>query len=102
MQAASLQTAGQVRYLAISGAQDLSNAKTFVGTLVLGRCEVIVAAAGLPADAVVAVAPQFPKQQFLIVENPHTASNVSAIRASDAGAVRTAVTSDVARRLQSS
>lgn len=100
MQAASLQTAGQVRYLAISGGQDLSNAKTFVG--VLGRCEVIVAAAGLPADAVVAVAPQFPKQQFLIVENPHTASNVSAIRASDAGAVRTAVTSDVARRLQSS
>jgi hypothetical protein len=101
MQAASLQTSGQVRYLAVTGTQDVANAKTFVGTLVLGRCQVIVAPAGLPAKTVTAVAKQFPAQQFLLVGDGQSSGNVSAISASDPTAVRSAVTTDIAHRLQS-
>jgi hypothetical protein len=43
MQDASLKTHGQVKYLAIAGEQNKDNASSFLGSLVVGRCAVIVA-----------------------------------------------------------
>ncbi|MFI1987702.1 hypothetical protein [Actinoplanes sp. NPDC020271] len=80
MQAASERTLGQVQYLAVSGEQSVANAQTFVGTLVLGRCAVIVAAPGIADDAVRAVAGQQVQQKFVVVGGAEpTTANVSRV-----------------------
>ncbi|WP_203842282.1 hypothetical protein [Winogradskya humida] len=68
MQQASRETSGQVRYLAVGGEQTVENARTFVGTLILGRCTVIVAAPGIADGAVRAVAGDHLNQQFMVVD----------------------------------
>jgi len=95
MQDASAKTLGQVRFLAISGPQDVANGRTFVGSLVLGRCAVIVAAGALPVETVNAVAREHPDQKFLIVGGAPAFGNVSAVSGSDGAAVRAAVTDAV-------
>jgi hypothetical protein len=67
LQAASLRTHGQVRYLAVTGDQTPANAQTFAGTLLLGRCSVIVAAPGIADTAVRAIAGQYASQPFVVV-----------------------------------
>ena len=67
LQAASLRTHGQVRYLAVTGDQTPANAQTFAGTLLLGRCSVIVATPGIADAAVRAIAGQYASQQFVVV-----------------------------------
>ena len=67
MTAASERTRGQVRYLEVTGDQTVDNAKTFVGTLVLGRCAVIVAAPGIADEAVRALVDTYQQQKFLVV-----------------------------------
>lgn len=82
MQAASAKTHGQVRFLAVTGAQTVQNAQSFVGTLILGRCALVVAEPGIADGAVRAVAAQYPDQRFLVVGGAEPASaNVS--RAAD-------------------
>jgi len=101
MQDASLKTLGQVRYLAISGAQDVPNGRSFIGTLVLGKCAVIVAAGQLPVQTVTAVAREYPSQRFMIVGGETSASdNVSVISDSDPDALRVAVTREITPALK--
>ena len=103
MQDASLKTLGQVRYLAISGAQDVPNGRSFVGTLVLGKCGVIVAAGQVPMQTVTAVAREHPNQRFMIVDGGTSASsNVTVISESDPDALSAAVTREIIPMLQKS
>ncbi len=89
MQGASDRTHGQVRYLAVTGDQSVVNAQSFVGSLVLSRCSVIVAVPGIAADAVRAVAPQQPQQRFLVIGGAEPGSaNVSRL---DAGEISPAI-----------
>lgn len=80
MQAASERTRGQARYLEVTGEQTVENAKTFVGTLLLGRCSVILATPGIADEAVRALAGSHPAQRFLVVggADPEV-SNVSKV-----------------------
>ncbi|NUR52071.1 MAG: hypothetical protein HOV71_28425 [Hamadaea sp.] len=104
MQDASLKTLGQVRFLAIAGSQDVANGRTFVNTLVLGKCAIIVAAGKLPVETVTTVARESPHQKFAIVVSggatpaPGT-GNVSVISASGDDATRDAVSSTIAQAL---
>jgi hypothetical protein len=82
MRAASARTHGQVRFLAVSGAQSVQNAQSFVGTLILGHCAVVVAEPGIADGAVRAVAAQYPDQRFLVVGGPQPAS-ANVTRAAD-------------------
>ncbi|WP_433793702.1 hypothetical protein [Actinoplanes sp. CA-252034] len=93
MQAASERTHGQVRYLAVSGDQTVDNAKTFVGTFVLGRCALIVAAPGVADEAVRAAAGTYSQQSFAVVGGPKPLeSNVTRVDDADLqGAVSTLV-----------
>ena len=100
MQAASARTHGQVRFLEVTGDQTVDNARAFVGTLLLGRCAVIVAAPGIADGAVRAVAAQYPAQQFLVVGGAATAlRNVSRMPGSAASDVTTQVSAAVGDRL---
>ena len=100
MQAASLRTHGQVRYLAVTGDQTVGNAQTFVGTLLAGRCSVIVAAPGIADGAVRAVALQHPEQRFLVVGgDAPTLSNMSRVEGSSASDITSRVSAAVGDRL---
>lgn len=104
MQDASLKTLGQARYLSIGGDQDVANARSYVNTLILGNCAVIVAAGRLPVQAVAAVAREHPNQRFVIVVSGGSTpasdtGNVSVISALDPDATRVAVSSSVAQTL---
>ncbi|MEV6964290.1 hypothetical protein AB0M47_04165 [Hamadaea sp. NPDC051192] len=107
MQDASLQTLGQVRYAEIAGEQDIANGRTFVNTLVLGKCLVIVGAGKLPVETIAAVARESPQQRFVIVSSGGPAltpgtGNLSLISASGPDASRAAVSSAVAGVLSGS
>jgi hypothetical protein len=100
MQDASLKTLGQVRYLSIAGPQDVANGRTFVNSLVLGRCAVIVAAGKVPVETVTTVARESPNQTFIVVGAASSGSpNVSVISASGDDATRVAVSSAIAEAL---
>lgn len=79
MQDASLATNGQVRYLQVTGAQTVDNAATFLGTLVLGRCAVIVGVGPLPTQTIAQAAPNHPDQRFMLVGNGSGGANVSTV-----------------------
>jgi hypothetical protein len=100
MQAASARTHGQVRFLAVTGDQTVGNAKSFAGSLVLGRCAVIVAEPGIADGAVRAVAGQHPEQRFVVVGGavPST-GNVSRVDASSASDITAQVAATVGDRL---
>ena len=103
MQDASLKTLGQVRYLAITGAQDVPNGRSFVGTLVLGKCGVIIAAGQVPVQIVTAVAREHPNQRFMIIGGGTSASsNVTVISESDPDVLRAAVTRAITPILEKS
>jgi hypothetical protein len=96
MQDASLKTHGQARHLTVSGEQSVVNAKSFVGTLILGRCAVIVAVGQVPVQAVLSLADQHPGQRFLVVgDDKANSSNVSSVPNLTGDAVRNAVTTAV-------
>ena len=95
MQAASDRTHGQSRYLEVTGEQTVENAKTFVGTLLLGRCSVILAVPGIADEAVHALAESHPGQQFLVVGGADSAAgNVSRLDEGDVTAQVEAAVSD--------
>lgn len=100
MQAASARTHGQVRFLAVTGAQTVDNAETFAGSLVLGRCAVIVAEPGIADGAVRAVAGRHPEQRFVVVGGAAvSAGNVSRVDGSPASDVPAQVSAAVGDRL---
>jgi hypothetical protein len=97
MQDASLATRGQVRYLSVVGDQAPANARSFVGTLVLGRCAVIVASGDLAVEAVLSVAREQAQQHFIVVTNKSAAlSNVVVVAASPVSSIRASVSAALA------
>ncbi|WP_344130265.1 hypothetical protein [Luedemannella flava] len=88
MQEASLATKGQVRYLQVAGAQTVDNAATFVGTLMLNRCAVIVGVGPLPREAIAQTAPNHPDQRFMVVGEGSGGANVSTVSAVPANDLR--------------
>lgn len=87
MQRVSAETSGQVRYLAVSGEQTVTNARSFAGTLILGRCSVIIATRGITGDAVRALAGAHQGQHFVVVGGDASSlSNVETVDVSGVGA----------------
>jgi hypothetical protein len=100
MQAASARTHGQVRYLAVTGDQSATNAQAFAGTLLAGRCAVIVAAPGIADNAVRALAGRYPAQQFLVVGGASPATgNVTRLASSSISDTTAQVSTAVGDRL---
>jgi hypothetical protein len=92
----------RVSYLAVTGPATTANALPYLGSLVLRKCAVIVAAEGPERAAVLADATRFPSVRFVLVgagagQVPSNvdvlASQGAAARAAVAGAVGSAVTS---------
>ncbi|MFF5290090.1 hypothetical protein [Paractinoplanes globisporus] len=79
MQKASLATHGKVRYLAVIGDQTPANAATYLATLALGNCNLILAAGPAPAAAVDANAAAYPKLRFVVVGAAKDQANVTAL-----------------------
>jgi len=99
MLAASARMHGQVRFLAVAGDQTVDNAKSFAGSLVLGRCAVVVAEPGIADGAVRAVAGQHPEQRFVVVGGAVPEGNVSRVDASSASGVTAQISATVGDRL---
>jgi len=86
MQKASLATHGKVRYLAVTGDQTAANAATYLATLAIGGCDLILAAGPAPAAAVDANANAYPGTRFVVIGAARTHSNVTPVTATDAAA----------------
>jgi len=96
LQAASARTHAQVRYLAVTGEQSVANAQSFVGSLLAGRCAVIVAAPGIADGAVRALAGRYPAQHFLVVGGAAPgAGNVAQVASSSTSDISAAVSAAV-------
>jgi hypothetical protein len=101
MQDASARTSGQIRYLAVTGEQSVQNASTFVGTLLLGRCAVIVASGQSQVAAVAVTAGTHASQRFIVVTGTSPSlSNVVTVANSTPDGLRTAVADQVTPLLQ--
>lgn len=100
MQSASLATHAKVSYLAVNGPQTEANAATYVGTLVVQQCDVIIAAGAAERAAVIAAARQFRSVRFAVAITSAgpvagAAANVEVV-AGDPAAVTTGVAGLVA------
>jgi basic membrane lipoprotein Med (substrate-binding protein (PBP1-ABC) superfamily) len=101
MQSASLATRAKVSYLAVSGPQTEANAATFVASLVVQQCDVVIGAGVAEGAAVIAGARQFRTVRFAVVGTSAgpvagAASNVAVI-AGDPAEVRSGVAGVVAQ-----
>jgi basic membrane lipoprotein Med (substrate-binding protein (PBP1-ABC) superfamily) len=101
---ASLKTGSKVSYLAVPGPATAANAISFVGSLVVRKCGVIVALGTPEQAAVLTDAPRFPGVRFVIagvgISGPAGGANVAVVSSAQPGlrgAVRTAVVADVER-----
>jgi basic membrane lipoprotein Med (substrate-binding protein (PBP1-ABC) superfamily) len=66
MEDASLKTRAKVSYLAVSGPATEANAVSFLGSLLVRNCDVIVAAGAPEQAAVLADAARFPRVRFIV------------------------------------
>ena len=67
MQRASQATHAKVSYLAVSGPQTKANATTYLGSLVVQQCDVIIAAGAAEQAAVITDAGQFRTVRFAVL-----------------------------------
>jgi basic membrane lipoprotein Med (substrate-binding protein (PBP1-ABC) superfamily) len=102
MEDASLKTGSKVSYLAVPGPATTANATSFVGSLLVRNCGVIVALGAPEQAAALADAPQFPDVRFVIAEGamsrPVAGANVAVVSSARSGlrdAVRAMVAADV-------
>lgn len=95
MEDASLRTHAKVSYLAVAGPATKANALTFLGSLLVMRCDVIVAADSAEQSAVLADASRYPAVRFVVAgdadQGPVGGTNVSAVSAGQSGGLRGAV-----------
>ncbi|RZU50689.1 hypothetical protein EV385_2468 [Krasilnikovia cinnamomea] len=96
MQQASLDTHGKVQFLEVDGPQTGANAVTYLGTLVGGKCDVILTVGAAPNAALDAAAPSQPNVHFVRVGAGKAHANVSVIDDADPAAVTERVRSVVA------
>lgn len=89
MEAASLKTAAKVSYLPVTGPATSANALTFLGSLLVRKCDVVVATGSPEQAAVLAEAPKFPGVRFVLAgtgsAGPVAGSNVAVASAGQAG-----------------
>jgi hypothetical protein len=104
MEDASLKTGSKVSYLAVPGPATAANAISFVGSLLVRNCRVIVALGAPEQAAVITDASRFPGVRFVIagtgIVGPVGGANVAVVSSASSGlrsAVRTTVTTDVER-----
>jgi hypothetical protein len=66
MEDASLKTRAKVSYLSVSGPATEANAASFLGSLLVRKCDVIIASGPTEQAAVLADAPRFPGVRFIV------------------------------------
>jgi hypothetical protein len=100
MEDASKATSARVSYLAVTGPATEANASTYLGSLLVRGCHVIVASGTPESAAVLAEARQFPRVQFVVAGNASGPANVTAVvfptngmRAAVAAAVKSGIRS---------
>lgn len=90
MQDASRQAHAQLSYLEVTSPETTARAMPVLGSLLAGRCGVVVAAGAPERAAVLAEAPQFPSVRFVVLGPASGSPNVAVIVAAGE-AVRPAV-----------
>jgi hypothetical protein len=91
MEEASLATRAKVSYLPVAGPATVGAATPYLGSLVLRRCNVIIAV-GVPETAAVSAgSSRFPGTRFVTVGPGTARSNVTVVPAASAGVVRSRV-----------
>jgi basic membrane lipoprotein Med (substrate-binding protein (PBP1-ABC) superfamily) len=98
MEDASKATTARVSYLAAAGPATEADASTFLGSLLVRGCRVIVAVGTPEGAAVLAQARQYPRVQFVVAGQASGPANVTALVFSTDGlraAVATAVESGI-------
>lgn len=102
MEDASLKTGSKVAYLAVPGPATAANAVSFVGSLVVRKCGVIVATGAAEQAAALADAPRFPAVRFVMAgggtSGPAGGANVALVSSAQPGlrnAVATMLVADV-------
>ncbi|MGW0432570.1 hypothetical protein ACWDV4_08490 [Micromonospora sp. NPDC003197] len=91
MQDASLRTRAKVQFLEVDGAQTIDNARTYLGSLVQGRCDLVLAVGEVPVGAVRENAARFPSARFVTVGSGASTANVSVVTEPTPEAVRAQV-----------
>lgn len=104
MQQATKTTAERTSTLPVTGAQTLQNAETYLNTLALRGCQVIIGAGALPGQALAARATAYPHIQFIAVADAaptQKATNLTAVSDQEASTiahtVEAALVTDIAR-----
>jgi hypothetical protein len=87
MQQASLATNGKVSYLEVSGPQTGANAASYLGTVSVGGCDLVLVAGPAPIAALDASAGAYPKVRFVSVGGGKAQANVSVITADAPAAI---------------
>ena len=96
MQKASMETLIKVQYLEVDGPQTPENAQTYLASLAMGKCDLVLTVGDAPVGALAQVAPRFPAVRFVSVGAAQGGVNVSTIDASGADVVQERVASLVA------
>jgi hypothetical protein len=94
MEQASLVTHAKVSYLAAAGPQTMDNALSFLGSLLVRHCGLVLAAGQAERDAVAERARQYPSVKFAVVGGVPAAPNMTVLSGS-ATAVRDGAASAV-------
>jgi hypothetical protein len=94
MRQASLATHTKVSHLAVMGPQTGDNALTFLGSLLIRHCQVVLAAGQPERDAVAHQASKYASIQFAVVGGTSTAPNITVL-SGNAAAIRDAAAHEV-------
>jgi len=102
MQQASLATHGKVQYLEVDGPQTGENAKTYLATLIAGKCDLVLTAGEAPNAALAGSAVAYPKLRFVLVGKGQAQGNVSVLDAAEPSQVTERVRTVVTAALEAS
>lgn len=84
----SAATSAKVSYLAVAGAETSENVAAYVGTLVVRKCDLVVAVGSAETAAVLKESHGFPAVHFAVVGAAAQGANVASVESSDAQRVR--------------
>jgi hypothetical protein len=99
MQQASLATHGKVQYLEVDGPQTADNAKTFLATVINGKCDLVLTTGAAPNAALLAVAGSYLDSRFLLIGKAAPQVNVAVVDEMDAAQVTERVRAAVTQAL---
>lgn len=87
MQKASLSTRGKVSFLEVDGPQTGDNAKSYLGTLASGGCDLVLVAGAAPLAALGSSVTSYPKVHFVAVGGGTAQANVAVVGETDPAAI---------------